>query len=872
MEPAHLVSDQLVTRSSPGEDVHSFSFAMEKQRFAYLELEQRGVDVRLDLFDPHGKKLFSHDIERGSFGVEVIGFIAEYDGSYRLEIAAMDPEERGGYVLRLRGPHVPDTADRARARASLNIEAARKAWDKQDREEAARELETAGRMLNGAGEQAQRARVLNKLGTIYIKQGRFEEAIDYYDAALAIRGEPDLYRAEILQNKAYAYRFVGACKEAIALLEEAEKIQQVEGTNRSWADWYDHIGTTYLKCNQAESAIPYLEQAFTLGGERLSSLVSMRLAQAYDQTGRYEQALSIYGKLIEELPASRETWRPALLYYRGLTLYHLGEHERALTHLRKAAAGFKRAESYDELFNALLACARAERGLGNGERALEDVASALELLEEARASARSSILNQNYLAFRYAGFDLLVDLVLEKGGETRVQRLLARLDRFRARGLVETLPRSGPEPDPDLAGELRELSKRISNAEWRRAATSLSAERKDELEREINILLIRYERVLTRVRNPSEQPARPPAGLDLAGMRALLGERDLLLFYAMGEQRIRLLALDHHSLNSFDLGPRDTIEAEVLEFADFVRRREPEPVHPYLEESRRRLAPLLPQTLLQQTTANRLIIIPDGVLHYLPFAALNDPRADQPLVIRFEIAYLPSMATLAALRRRPRVSKDELAVFADPARYGTFFRALPFAEKEARQILRLAPRTRLYLGTDAGKERALSGVLESSRLIHFATHGLLHPDHHELSALVLAGVNVQNQPRDQFLRVHDIAGLELAAEIAVLSACETGLGEKIRGEGLVGLPQAFLGAGASSVLVSLWGIDDEATMILMRHFYTNLVENGPAEALQMAQRIMSQSERWRAPYYWAGFRFMGDWRVRPGRAMAVGTK
>jgi CHAT domain-containing protein len=123
-------------------------------------------------------------------------------------------------------------------------------------------------------------------------------------------------------------------------------------------------------------------------------------------------------------------------------------------------------------------------------------------------------------------------------------------------------------------------------------------------------------------------------------------------------------------------------------------------------------------------------------------------------------------------------------------------------------------------------------------------------------------VNEQGRPEDGFLRLRDIYNLHLPADMVVLSACRTGLGKKVKGEGLIGLTRAFMYAGAKRVVASLWKVDDEATAELMKRFYQHMFKGRmpAASALNRARiEIMQAREQWRAPYYWAGFILQGDW-------------
>jgi CHAT domain-containing protein len=149
------------------------------------------------------------------------------------------------------------------------------------------------------------------------------------------------------------------------------------------------------------------------------------------------------------------------------------------------------------------------------------------------------------------------------------------------------------------------------------------------------------------------------------------------------------------------------------------------------------------------------------------------------------------------------------------------------------------------------------------RILHFATHGLLNSVRPDLSGVILSLVNRQGALQDGFLRLHEIYNLKLSADLVVLSACQTGLGKDIHGEGLVGLTRGFMYAGAPSVMASLWKVDDRATAELMKRFYSALLGQEtlrPAAALRAAQIAMWKTKGFEAPYYWAAFTLQGEWR------------
>jgi CHAT domain-containing protein len=328
---------------------------------------------------------------------------------------------------------------------------------------------------------------------------------------------------------------------------------------------------------------------------------------------------------------------------------------------------------------------------------------------------------------------------------------------------------------------------------------------------------------------------------------------------------------------------------------------------------------------VSQFGKKRLVIVADGALQYIPFAALPAPSSGnddgqnsiaepQPLFVEHEIVSLPSASTLATLRRETagrKPAEKSLAVLADPVftdddarvrrnvgkvgvqrktrsadsdetdigfqqmtRSGretgvigaeTGFGRLLGVRHEAAAILALVPeRERMQaLDFEASRTTALKAELGEYRIIHFATHGMLNNIHPELSGLVLSLVDETGQPQDGFLRLQDIYNLKLPAELVALSACQTGLGKEIKGEGLIGLTRGFMYAGAPRIVASLWKVDDRATSELMKRFYQGMLGPealSPAAALRQAQLLIWKQKRWRAPYYWASFVLQGEWK------------
>ncbi|HSS78212.1 MAG TPA: CHAT domain-containing protein [Thermoanaerobaculia bacterium] len=313
----------------------------------------------------------------------------------------------------------------------------------------------------------------------------------------------------------------------------------------------------------------------------------------------------------------------------------------------------------------------------------------------------------------------------------------------------------------------------------------------------------------------------------------------------------------------------------------------------------------------QASHYRRLVLVSDGALNLLPFGALPVPARGKgwlapgslhPLLEHMEVAYVPSATTLAVERQRlegrppapkwaavladpvfsaadPRLAgrssvssqRPQPSAESSPARGGeelgllpAHWDRLPSSRGEAEEIARLAPKDQVWTALDfaANRDAVLSGDLRAYRVVHFATHGIANVQTPELSGLMLSAVDASGRPREGFLGLADLYDLDLAADLVVLSACQTGVGKEVRGEGLMGLMRGFLNAGVPRVVASLWKVEDRTTAELMLRFYRAMWREGlrPAAALREAQRSLRRDPRYRNPHSWAAFVLQGDWR------------
>jgi CHAT domain-containing protein len=507
-------------------------------------------------------------------------------------------------------------------------------------------------------------------------------------------------------------------------------------------------------------------------------------------------------------------------------------------------------------------------------------------------------------------------------------------ERARARSLLDSLAEAGVDlrqgVDPDLLKREQVLKRAFADWAERRRGSSGGSDAAAST-REYRDLEQRYDQVQAEIRSksPSYAALARPRPVSLREVqKGLLDAETLLLEYALGEERSYLWAISNKDQASYELPGRVEIEKAALSIYERLTTRlstsgEPRDRHHRVEQADAeywreagRLSEMLLGRVAKRMAGKRILVVADGALQYVPFAALPVPGTGDhpvPMLVEHEIVSLPSASVLAVLRRETKGTKPPskaVAVLADPVfepddprlqaassagrRAGReaakargsaaagapvgrpraapdsaedgkpSFPRLAATRQEAEAIVATAPEGMALraIGFDASRATAMSPELAQYRIVHFATHGVFDNDNPGLSGIMLSMFDERGRAVDGFLRLHDIYGLKLPAELVVLSACNTALGKQVRGEGLVGVVRGFMYAGAKRVVASLWKVDDEATGELMGRFYEEMLgrNRSPAAALRQAQLAMWSQERWGPPFYWAAFVLQGEWQ------------
>jgi len=742
------------------------------------------------------------------------------------------------------------------------------------------------------------ARALNNLALVFRDRGDLKEADRLLHAAL------EIWKREAPQGADYvnALSNLGALAAERGDLVTAERLQRegLEGKKRLGREHRDVVSgavglsAVLLELGRFGEAQALLLEAARLGEEQLAG--SGELADVYSVLGvlakrrsdlvsadRYHRKALDLVEEFAPLSINEATERGAL----GRIRFLRGDPARAEPLLKRAV------ELLDELAPGTADIAFARRDLaallradGRLEPAAEQLRLALEALERQRPKVgggddQRSRFEPTVAPIYWDAIELFVLL----GG---VEEAFRTLERSRARAYLETLAARdlGFEADltPELARRRRLLTVRYDKLILRLGRSKAGSDEARLMAREL--AAVRDERTdlssQIAARSPRVANMDAPEPIDVEAIRDALDPGTLVLAYSIGARRSFLFTLSAtgpisvHTLAT----DRDRLRVQVAEIRGLL-------AHPTGLRAGRRSARLaaLSELLLSPAAhairrADRLLILPDGPLHTLPFGTLSalEGQSASSLVETVPIHRAPSATAFAELRRRPQADerpRKELAAFGDPLYGGTNGESpevrtlggsfaidrLPDTRREVERVVAsFGAEADAFVGADASEERVKT-IASHYRRLHFACHATLDERFPLDSALVLSTPDPAARAADNgLLQAWEVLEtLRIDADLVVLSACETGLGRELAGEGMLGLTRSFFHAGARSVLASLWRVDDRATADLMERFYKHL-EAGSSkdDALRRAQLDLLRDPAFSDPHYWAGFVLHGD--------------
>ncbi len=739
-----------------------------------------------------------------------------------------------------------------------------------------RALELRRQLKDRAGE----ALTSNTLGHALHLRGRYDEAAALFDRALALwKPGDDLDKwASTLLNRGHLHYDLGEADQARERFSEALRLSRQAKDRTDEAAALNALGLLAQDAGQPGAALEPLQEALALRppGSTGRAVTLTTLGVVYRQLSRSEEARRAYTEALPIFRSLGDVRKEALcLGDLGRLEASIGHDAAALGDFDHALGLFRTLADSPDMAWVLEEKARVLRRRGDLEAARGLMEEALAEVERHRFSQASYTTRAAFFSTQQDSYDFLIDLLME---QHRAAAALEVSERSLARSLLDGLAASGMDlhrggAAPELHAREKELENEIDVLVSRQTRLTQDASPPEQMRPVETELAHRWDdldrlRAELRTGDPRYAALTQPRPWSAAEIqRGLLDRGTLLLEYRLGEKRSFLWAVTPDSLKSFELPGRAEIENLTRQACDLLARSRSRTVEISSRRPLAGLSRLLLGPVASLLPGKRLLVVGDGILQSLPFAALPEPGGREPLVAGHEIVALPSVSVLGEIRREVAgrtAAPKTLWVLADPDFAGRFT-PLSHTGQEAAAILELAsaPKRSEVLGREASRAAVLGGALRDYRYLHFATHGSFAAADPGGGQLVLAQVDPRGRPEPNgFLHLADIYELDLRANLVVLSACQSALGREVRGEGMMGMTRGFFYAGAERVLVSLWNVNDRVTVELMRRFYHGILAEGlsPAAALRAAQDAIRRQERWRAPYYWAGFTLQGEWR------------
>ena len=697
----------------------------------------------------------------------------------------------------------------------------------------------------------------NLLGMIHLSWGRYPQALSFFQRALAVfRDLSPLDEARVLQNIALVHLTLGDYVKALKGLEEV--LGRIHGSER--VQTLLNIGTVQALQKRYPEALEILQQVLAIQRASQDPLIRATLASlgsVYAEMGEHAKALEIFQEAlaIDRKVGDRMSESGNLTSIADIYVLQ-GEPGKALEIYQQALAMARELGTPMTESKVLAGFGRLHEAQGRLPEALDAYLRSIAIEEQIRETGQIEELKIG-LGRRSADLYRSAVLLLLRLGRPLEAFDLAERARARAFldqvGNVRPAARQGDGPEVGKERELRSALAELDlhlRQERARPRAEQDARRILSLADQLAAKRREYADELVRLKlaNPEYASLVSVAPLKLAEVQRILEPDTTLLSYFVTPDKTVAFVVTREAFRAVELAVSEKdLEGAITELRGFASLGGPPSprlaqLHAWL------VAPLLPHL------GTPLVgIVPHGVLHLLPFAALGDGQS--LLGDRATLFHLPSASTLPFLqRRRKPAGTGSLLALAQGQAVG--LPPLRNAEQEARSVAALYSAQAL-VGREA-TETAFRARAGGAGIVHLAAHGQLNPATPIFSRIVLAPEGSPDLGSDGSLEIHEIYDLDLAqAGLVVLSACQTQLGTRSQGDDLVGLNRAFLYAGAPTVVASLWSVDDQATAGLMTAFYRHLRQGlGKAAALRAAQAEVRAEHP--DPYYWAAFILTGD--------------
>lgn len=766
---------------------------------------------------------------------------------------------------------------------------------------------------------------LQNLGNLYLVLSDYESALDCYNRSIETFKKIGykIGEGKDIGGIALVYRYLGQYKKALEYYEKTINILEKENDEIGVGIFYGNMGTVYCLTGDLDKGIECLEK----GNDRLNrinynkweSRYMARIGSAYYRKEDYKKASFYYQKALEISKKTGDKGGEAsALFGLGEVNHKFKDYKKSINYYRESIKVGEKIESRYTVYGSLNGLASLYWEKKDYKKAFELFAEAVDIVESERGLLSNQELKNEFMVNRYYAFENIVLLLFNMHSDKPLRDYESLAFRYaealKSRTFLDILEEAAIDVNQGKESSFSDKEKEIKRnllhthtllqRELAKPEQEIQQEKVSSLKQEVNNLDQNFETLIREIRtnNPTYGQLKYPKFIKLKQFQEnVLDDSSVLLEYMVTEKAVILLKIlkNDFKMIKFEISRKSLQYLVNILQSNFSMAKSNKST--FARYSFELYQKILESALKDVPPGKTLLIIPDDVLHYLPFEALITAKLsgkwefkDFPfLTKKFPVHYAQSASVFASLREKSKSKLErskELFAMGDPY-FGekeinennfyvkSYLRTadqqngivrLAYSGTEVNAIGQLFDKKDIFLRENAKEEFVKPPQkLEQYKYIHFSSHGFINVIKPELSGILLA---LDKDPtEDGFLQMREIFNLKINSDLVSLSACETGLGKNIKGEGMVGLTRAWMYAGTPSVLVSLWKVDDQSTSKLMVRFYQNLKQGmNKAEALQEAKiwligetgKIVKNGREveisYGDPFYWAGFALIGE--------------
>lgn len=766
--------------------------------------------------------------------------------------------------------------------------------------------------LNHKKEQG---RCLNNIGLFYWRLDHYSKALSYYEKALMIARilKNKKEESNYLSNIAITYINMGNYNKALEVLIEVLTVDRRVRNDTYVAMDLNNIGETFRKKavisgnkEDLNKALDNFNKSLQLirrtKDEKIEVRVLNNIGSAHNDLEIYNEALRYFQESYEKAKEIQDAEAMSMVLNNiGIVHFKRGDYKNSLTFLERAIQTSSEFQFNQILWEAYFWLGQCYEKNNKFSKAVTCLQKSIDVIDDIRSQIYLDSYKAGFVRDKLEVYEFLLRLLYllykKRPSSDFGHVIFNTVERAKARAFLENLKKSRVDIRerliPKLKREERDLTTKISSTMMKLSQKGLSEKKRKELFTNLKRREDEYMRLISRMRIETPEVANivapPPYQVKII-QEKLLDEKTVLIEYFLGKKNSFMIFITKTEISVHSLPPRGSIEKSTKGYLKILSQSPKEKFKGILAAERiyKELLSFVERSI--PDSVENLIIVPDGILYYLPFETLifsaqRGSGEKKYLIEEYNISYAPSSSSLMFLfdnKERSRFIKGVLA-FGDPSydytstsnnesdrsylrilkelysSQGFDFSPLPNSQKEVQNISQYFPKDKrnIYLKREANEDIIKKIPLKDYEVIHFACHGFLDEKSPFRSALVLA--LDENMDEDGFLQVREIYNLRMQADLIVLSACQTGIGKIERGEGLLGLPRIFFYTGAKSVVSTLWKVNDKATADFMSYFYKFLSQGrNKAQAMRFAKLKMTNS-KYSHPYYWGAFVLNGDY-------------